>query len=74
MQRGEHGAGTGAPGSLAGRRILVVGASSGIGEAFARAAAQRGARLLLAARRRERLETLAGELGARARAADVRRE
>ena len=47
---------------IKGRVAFVTGASSGIGAACARAFAGAGARLLLAARRAERLEALRGEL------------
>ncbi len=49
---------------LEGTVALVTGASSGIGEATARALAAEGAAVALAARRRERLERLAKEITA----------
>lgn len=43
--------------------IVITGASSGIGAATARAASRAGARLVLAARREDRVTELANELG-----------
>jgi NADP-dependent 3-hydroxy acid dehydrogenase YdfG len=48
---------------LDGTVALITGASSGIGEATARALAAQGAKVAVAARRLERLERLASEIG-----------
>jgi NAD(P)-dependent dehydrogenase (short-subunit alcohol dehydrogenase family) len=49
---------------LAGRKVLVVGASSGVGRAIGLAAAAEGARVAFAARRTELLATAVEEAGA----------
>ena len=52
----------GGPGSLAGKRAIVIGASSGIGLATAEALAVDGAHVLMCARGKERLEAAAKKL------------
>jgi hypothetical protein len=49
---------------------LITGASAGLGAEFARQLSKRGTRLVLAARRKDRLDALAGELG-NARAVEI---
>jgi short-subunit dehydrogenase len=56
---------------ISGSRVLLTGASGGIGQAIARALAGRGASLLLTGRRSEVLEPLAQELGARTLVVDL---
>ena len=58
-------------GELDGTVALVTGASSGIGEATARALARQGAKVAIAARRRDRLEALGGEIGGLVIEADI---
>ena len=57
--------------NIAGTRMLVIGASSGIGHALASAAHSRGANVALAARRVELLSALAEQLDGSAHELDV---
>jgi NAD(P)-dependent dehydrogenase (short-subunit alcohol dehydrogenase family) len=56
---------------LAGKKVVVVGGSSGIGLSTAELAKQQGAEIVIASRNVERLNAVAGRLGATAVAADV---
>ncbi len=56
---------------LVSRRVLVTGATGGIGQAIARAFAARGAELVLTGRRSELLEHLVAETGGRALSVDL---
>jgi len=61
---------------LAGQRLLVVGASSGIGRSLAALAAKAGARVVATARRADRLDALCAEAGGQliAHEGDARRD
>ena len=52
-----------AKGALSDRRVLVIGASSGLGAAFARAASAEGAVVTVSARRGDRLDQLVEQMG-----------
>lgn len=52
--------------SLAGKAAVITGASSGIGKAAARLLLAEGVEVVLAARRKERMDALVEELGDKA--------
>src|ERR1700751_4363635 len=59
------------PQTVAGKSILITGASSGIGKATAKLLAANGARLIVAAPSFEKLQSLAQEIDAFPMACDV---
>lgn len=50
--------------NIEGKVVVITGASSGLGEAAARLLAEKGAKLVLGARRKERIDALAQEIAA----------
>ena len=58
--------------SIAGKVVLITGASSGIGEGMARELAAAGARVLLGARRTDRLEQVADDIRREGGVAEIR--
>ena len=56
---------------LEGKRVVITGASQGIGAALARAFAEAGSRVVLAARSVDKLEALAAETGGAAHPVDL---
>jgi NADP-dependent 3-hydroxy acid dehydrogenase YdfG len=58
--------------NIAGKVVVITGASSGIGEATARLLAQKGARVVLGARRTEKLEALTSAIRSEGGSADYR--
>ncbi len=57
--------------NINGKDVLITGASGGIGQAIAREIAAKGGKVLLTARKKEVLESLAKELGGKAYSVDL---
>jgi NADP-dependent 3-hydroxy acid dehydrogenase YdfG len=55
--------------NIAGKVVVITGASSGLGEATARLLSTEGATVVLGARRKDRIQSLASELTASGRKA-----